>query len=137
MSLTPRLNREFFWECPARRRFYRQPDAAAQCPCPGEANRAVVAPLVRSADLPLFDDHPLALTGWLEAEQAELTVLHRKEDGTVTATAYRFCASRDGLEPTGALALVPARGCSTRNLRLTFFGIGPEATALGGCVCRV
>jgi hypothetical protein len=28
----------------------------------------------------MWDGHPLALTGWLEADQAELTVLHRQED---------------------------------------------------------
>jgi hypothetical protein len=39
----------------------------------------------------MFDGHPLALTGWLEADQAELTVLHRPEDdGALRATAYRF-----------------------------------------------
>jgi hypothetical protein len=69
----------------------------------------IAAPLVRCADLALFDGHPLALTGWLEADQAELTVLHRPENGgTLALTAYRFCASRDALEPTGHYALVPA-----------------------------
>jgi hypothetical protein len=39
----------------------------------------------------MFDGHPLALTGWLEADQAELTVLHRPEDeGALRATGYRF-----------------------------------------------
>ena len=57
----------------------------------------------------MFDGHPLALTGWLEADQAELTVLHRPEDeGALRATAYRFCAARAGLEPTGAFACVRA-----------------------------
>jgi hypothetical protein len=56
----------------------------------------------------MWDGHPVALTGWLEAEQAELTVLHCTEDGTVLATAYRFCVSRDALEPIGAFAQVPA-----------------------------
>ena len=28
----------------------------------------------------MFDGHPVALTGWLEADQAELTVMHRPED---------------------------------------------------------
>ena len=51
----------------------------------------------------------LALTGWLEADQAELTVLHRQEiDGALRATAYRFCASSQSLELTGAFAWVPA-----------------------------
>jgi hypothetical protein len=56
----------------------------------------------------MFDGHPLALTGWLEADQAELTLLHREEEaeGVLKATAYRFCASRRSLEPTGAFALV-------------------------------
>ena len=47
--------------------------------------------------------HPLR-----EVTQAELTVLHRSEAGAVTATAYRFCAARDALEPTGQHAHVPA-----------------------------
>ena len=78
--------------------------------CPSEpGQRTVIAPLVRCAELPGLEGHPLALTGWLEAEQAELTVLHRVEqDGALRATAYRFCASREGLEPTGAFASVPA-----------------------------
>ena len=110
MSRTPRLNPDFLWECPACRRPYPRPDAAAQCSCPSERDRrTVIAPLVRYAELSMWEGHPLALTGWLEAEQAELTVLHRgEEDGALRATAYRFCASRDGLEPTGAFAFVPA-----------------------------
>jgi hypothetical protein len=69
----------------------------------------VAAPLVRCLDLAMFDGHPLALTGWLEADQAELTVLHRPEDeGALRATGYRFCTSRAGLEPTGAFACVRA-----------------------------
>ena len=108
MSRTPRLNPEFFWECPVCWRSYRQPDAAAQCPCPRE-HRTVVAPLVRYAELSMWEGHPLALTGWLEAEQAEVTVLHRaEEDGALRATSYRFCASREGLEPTDAFAFIPA-----------------------------
>ena len=58
----------------------------------------------------MFDGHALALTGWLEADQAENSpVLHRPEDeGALRATAYRLCASRAGLESTGALAFVRA-----------------------------
>ena len=49
------------------------------------------APLVRCLDLAMFDGHPLALTGWLEADQAEVTVLHRPEDdGALRVTAYRL-----------------------------------------------
>ena len=56
----------------------------------------------------MFDGHALALTGWLEADQAELTLLHRPEaEGALKATAYRFCASRQSLEPTGTFAFVP------------------------------
>jgi hypothetical protein len=45
---------------------------------------------------------------WLEADQAELTLLHHPEaEGALKATAYRFCASRQSLEPTGAVAFVP------------------------------
>ncbi|MBV9490026.1 MAG: hypothetical protein JO069_09925 [Verrucomicrobia bacterium] len=47
------------------------------------------APLVRCLDLAMFDGHPLALTGWLEADQAEVTVLHRPEDdGALRATVF-------------------------------------------------
>ncbi|HEY0793517.1 MAG TPA: hypothetical protein VGD78_20820 [Chthoniobacterales bacterium] len=57
----------------------------------------------------MWDGHPLALTGWLEADQAELNVLHRPEDdGVLRSTGYRFCASRESLEPTGTFAVVPA-----------------------------
>jgi hypothetical protein len=78
------------------------------CPRPDAPAATIAAPLVRCPDLAMFDGHPLALTGWLEAEQAELTVLHRSEEGAVTATAYRFCAPRHALEPTGQHAPVPA-----------------------------
>ena len=109
MSPTPRLNPDFLWECPACRRPYRNPQEAARCPCPSQNHRTVVAPLVRCSELPMWEGHPLALTGWLEADQAELTLLHRiEDDGALRATAYRFCASREGLEPTGAFAFIPA-----------------------------
>jgi hypothetical protein len=45
---------------------------------------------------------------WLEAEQAELTVLHRRRNGAFKPTRHRFSASRETLEPTGAFAQVPA-----------------------------
>ena len=81
----------------------------AQCHRPAKEPPTVAAPLVRCLDLAMFDGHPLALPGWLEADQAELTVLHRPEaEGALKATAHRFCASRHSLEPTGAFALVPA-----------------------------
>jgi len=110
MSRAPRLTPEFFWECPACRRPFPKPDQAAQCPCPGlERPPTLIAPLVRCAELPGLEGHPVALTGWLEAEQAELTVLHRQEeDGALRVTGYRFCAARETLEPTGAFAFVPA-----------------------------
>jgi hypothetical protein len=109
MPPAPRLNADFYWEYPACHRPFPRPEQAAECPCPSpKTPAAIVAPLVRSAELPLWDGHAVALTGWLEAEQAELTVLHPSEEGTVTATAYRFCASRDALEPTGQHAHVPA-----------------------------
>ena len=110
MPPAPRLNAEFFWECPTCRRAFTRPETAARCHRPPEdESPTVAAPLVRCLDLAMFDGHPLALTGWLEADQAEVTVLHRPEDdGAVRATAYRFCASRAGLEPTGAFAFVRA-----------------------------
>jgi hypothetical protein len=47
--------------------------------CPAKKPPTVAAPLVRCSELPMFDGHALALTGWLEADQAELTLLHRPE----------------------------------------------------------
>ena len=108
MPPAPRLNAEFLWECPVCHRPYRNPQRAADCACPAKKPLTVAAPLVRCAELPMFDGHPLALTGWLEADQAELTLLHCPEaEGALKATAYRFCASRKSLEPTGAFAFVP------------------------------
>jgi hypothetical protein len=95
MNPRPRLNAEFLWECPACHRSYRHPQRAADCACPAKKPSTVAAPLVRWAELPMFDGHHLTLTGWLEAE------------GALKATAYRFCASRKSLEPTGAFAFVP------------------------------
>ena len=87
---------------------YRHPQRAADCACPAKKPLTVAAPLVRSSELPMFDGHALALTGWLEADQAKLTLLHCPEaEGALKATAYRFCASRQSLEPTGAFAFVP------------------------------
>jgi hypothetical protein len=82
MPPAPRLNAEFYWECPTCRRAFARPETAARCHRPPEGDPpTVAAPLVRSLELAMFDGHPLALTGWLEADQAELTVLHRPEDG--------------------------------------------------------
>jgi hypothetical protein len=46
----------------------------------------VAAPLVRWSELAMWEGYPLALMGWLEADQAELTVLHRSE-GRLRAAA--------------------------------------------------
>jgi hypothetical protein len=109
MSPTPRLNPDFLWECAVCQRAYRRPEAAARCHPPAQGPPTAIAPLVRCAELAALEGHLLALTGWLEADQAELTLLHRKEDdGALKVTAYRFCASREGLEPTGAFAFIPA-----------------------------
>jgi hypothetical protein len=54
----------------------------------------------------MWEGHPLALTGWLEADQAELTMLHRRPNGSLKPTRQRFCASRQSLEPTGAFAFI-------------------------------
>jgi hypothetical protein len=110
MPPAPRLNAEFFWECPTCRRAFARPETAARCHRPPEDDPpTVVAPLVRCLELAMWDGHPLALTGWLEADQAELTVLHCPEDdGALRTTGYRFCASRAGLEPTGTFACVRA-----------------------------
>jgi hypothetical protein len=86
------------------------PQRAADCACPAKKPPTVAAPLVRCSELPMVDGHYLALTGWLEADQAdqaELTLLHRPEaEGALKATAYRFSASRKNLEATGAFAFV-------------------------------
>ena len=45
----------------------------------------------------MWDGHPLALTAWLEADQAEVTVLHRaEEDGALRPTGYRFFETEYG-----------------------------------------
>ena len=108
MPSTPTLDADFSWACPACHRLYGQPQRAAQCPCPSQKTLAIVAPLVRCTELPMWDGHPVALTSWLEADQAELTVLHRRPNGNFKTTRHRFCASRTGLEPTGQYALVAA-----------------------------
>jgi hypothetical protein len=108
MPPAPRLNAEFLWECPVCHHPYRHPQRAADCACPAKKPLTVAAPLVRCSELPMFDGHPLALTGWLEANQAELTLLHCPEaEGALKPTGYRFCASRQSLEPTGTFAFVP------------------------------
>ena len=55
----------------------------------------------------MSDGHAVALTGCLEADQAELTVLHRRRNGRFKPTRHRFCAPRQSLQPTGRHALVP------------------------------
>ena len=107
MPPAPRLNAEFYWECPTCHRAFARPESAAQCHRPAKDPPTVAAPLVRWSELAMFDGHALALTGWLEAEQAELTVLHRLRNGAFRPTRYRFCAPRQSLEPTGQHALVP------------------------------
>ena len=72
MPPAPRLNAEFFWECPTCHRAFTRPENAARCHRPPEEPPTVAAPLVRCLDLAMFDGHPIALTGWLEADQAEL-----------------------------------------------------------------
>ena len=106
MPPAPRLNAEFYWECPTCHRAFARPETAAQCHRPAKEPPTVAAPLVRCLDLAMFDGHPVALTGWLEADQAELTVLHRRPNGSFKPTRQRFCASRRSLEPTGAFAFV-------------------------------
>jgi hypothetical protein len=54
----------------------------------------------------MWDGHPVALTALLEAEQVELTVLHRGRNGAFRPTRHRFCAPRQSLEPTGQHALM-------------------------------
>jgi hypothetical protein len=56
------------------------PESAAECHRAPKEPPTVAAPLVRWLELAMWEGHPLALTGWLEADQAELTVLHHPED---------------------------------------------------------
>ena len=67
----------------------------------------MAAPLVRWSELAMWEGHPLALTGWLVADQAEVTVLHRRRNGSFKPTRQRFCASRQSLEPYGRLRVRP------------------------------
>ena len=107
MPPAPRLDAEFFWECATCRRVFARPETAAQCHRSLKEPPSVAAPLVRCLDLAMFEGHPLALIAWLEADQAELTVLHRLRNGAFRPTRHRFCAPRQSLEPTGQHALVP------------------------------
>jgi hypothetical protein len=63
MRPAPRLNAEFFWECPTCRRAFTRPETAAQCHRPPKEPATVAAPLVRCLELAMFDGHALALTG--------------------------------------------------------------------------
>jgi hypothetical protein len=84
------LNADFAWEYPACHRLYGQPQRAADCPCPNKKSPAtIVAPLVRCPDLAMFDGHPLALTGWLEAEQAVIS-LRRCKSTKVDANSPKW-----------------------------------------------
>jgi hypothetical protein len=114
MPPTPRLNGEFFWECPACHRSFARPESAARCHRPPEGDPPTVAtPLVRCLGLAMFDGHPLALTDWLEADQVEVTVLHRPEDeGALKATAYHFCARRAGRGSSFSIRAVVLGGLS-------------------------
>jgi hypothetical protein len=42
---------------------------------PAKKPLTVTAPLVPCSELPMFNGHHLALTGWLEADRAELTLV--------------------------------------------------------------
>ena len=74
----------------------------------------MAAPLVRCSDLAMFDGHPLALTGWLEADRAELTVLHRPEDDGALG-GHRLPL----LEPRGPAwsPQAPSRACAPKSQR--------------------
>jgi hypothetical protein len=131
MPPAPRLNAEFYWECPTCRRSFARLETAALCHRTPEGDLpTVAAPLVRCLDLAMFDGHPLALTGWLEADPAELTVLRGPEDeGALKATAYRFCAPRAGLGSSfsnravvlGGLSIMGGYGGAVRTVAGTIF----------------
>jgi hypothetical protein len=45
---------------------------------------AMIVPLVRCTELPMFEGHLLAVTAQLEASQVELTVLHRNRHSSIS-----------------------------------------------------
>jgi hypothetical protein len=65
----------------------------------------------------MWDGHAVALTGWLEAGQAELTVLHRGRNGALRPTRHRFCASRHSLQPSGLRAQSAAQQRGPKRMR--------------------
>ena len=64
MPPAPRLNAEFYWECPTCRRAFARPESAAQCHRPAKEPPTVAAPLVRWSELAMWEGHPLTLTSW-------------------------------------------------------------------------
>ena len=61
-------------------------------------------PLVRCTALPMFEGHPLAVTGRLEASQVEVTVLHKRNGFYFYLTRLHFCVPTDSIQETGQLA---------------------------------
>jgi len=65
----------------------------------------MTVPLVRCTALPMFEGHPLAVTGRLEASQLEITVLHQRNGSAFfDLTRIHFCVPSDSVQPTGQLA---------------------------------
>jgi hypothetical protein len=60
-------------------------------------------PLVRCTALPMFEGHPLAVTGRLKASQVEVTVLH-SNGFYFDLTRLLFCVPADSIQETGQLA---------------------------------
>ena len=55
MPPAPRLNAEFFWECPTCHRAFAWPETAARCHRPPEGDLpTVAAPLMRCLDLAML-----------------------------------------------------------------------------------
>ena len=60
-------------------------------------------PLVRCSALPMFEGHPLIVTGQLEAEQVEVMLLHRN-GAFVMSTHNHFCVPKASIYETGEFA---------------------------------
>ena len=59
----------------------------------------------------MWEGHLLALTGWLEADQAELTLLHRPEaEGALTAPPTGFARRGGAWSPRA-----PSRSCPSES----------------------
>jgi hypothetical protein len=126
MPPAPHLNAEFLWECPVCHRPYRHPQRAADCACPAKKPLTVAAPLVRCSELPMFDGHLLALTRWLEADQAELArAAPPGRRRGIASHRLPVLRSRAGLGSSfWGFLHIPAKRCNPGSRRQR--GLGPD-----------